>query len=371
MSLISLFKKTYIPLNSIEVSASALKHNYEYLHTSSGLAIAPVIKSNAYGHGLISAAKILDTFDAPFFCVDSIYEAYELLKAKIKTPILIMGYVSPQNLAIKRLPFSFAVSTKEMLGTLRKYQPDARIHIFIDTGIHREGIPIDEVSNLVKFLKTKNIPVEGLMGHFAASDNLSSLTQEQVLNFQRAQALFLAAGIQPKWIHHANASGVLNYKNYKGKIGNVARTGIALYGIDPERKNIHLQPALTFNSTLVQIKELPNGASSGYDFTFTAKKLMKIGVVAAGYNDGVDRRLSNKGCTKIGDTYCPIIGRVSMNLTMIDITGVKNPKVGDKVEIFSSNPKDKNSISAAALLCGTIPYDLLVKLTTSTKRIIV
>ena len=371
MSFVSLFKKKYVPLNTIEISVAALKHNYTYLRSSSGLEIAPVLKSNAYGHGLVPLAKIVDLLGAPFICVDSIHEAYELLKAKVRTPILVMEYVSPENLAVKKLPFSFAVSTKEMLEAILRHQPHAGIHIFVDTGMHREGFLLSELPEIIRIITSKNISVEGLMSHFGASERLDSFTKEQIANFQKTQKLFNNAGIYPKWIHHANSSAVLNYKNYKGKIGNLGRSGIAFYGIEPETNGKSLHPTLAFYSTLVQIKQLTKDESSGYDFTFTAKKDMKIGVISAGYNDGVDRRLSNCGFTKIGETYCPIIGRVSMNLTMIDISAVKDPKVGDRVEIFSNNPKEKNSFSAAAILSGTIPYDLLVKLASSTKRIVV
>lgn len=370
MDFLSFLKKEYKPLNTIEISQSAFTHNYQYLSKSSGLAIAPALKSNAYGHGLVLTAKQLDPLGAPFFCVDSIFEAYELLKNNIKTPVLIMGYINPDNLKVKKLPFSFAVSTVEMLETVYKYQPHAGIHVFVDTGIRREGVPMQDLPEFIKFIQSKKgIRIEGLMAHFAASDRFDAQTKSQVKNFQSAQKMFENAGIHPKWIHHANSSAVLNYKNYEGKIGNMARVGIALYGIDPENKN--LKPAMQFSSTISQIKELAKGEASGYDFTFAAKKDMKIGVVSAGYNDGVDRRLSNIGFVKVGKTFCGVVGRVSMNLTVIDLTEVPNPTVGDKVIIYSNNPKDKNVISESAIVSKTIAYDLLVKLSPSTKRIVV
>lgn len=370
MNFISLLKKDYKSLNTIEISASALEHNFKYLNKLSDMKVAPALKSNAYGHGLIMTAKILDKYEAPFFCVDSIYEAYELYKNKIKTPVLIMGYINPENLKVKKLPFSFAVSTPEMLNAVYTHQPQAGIHVFVDTGMYREGVPMTDLENFIALIKTKKgINVEGVMAHFAASDKFNDLTKNQVKSFQIAQKMFQTAGIHPKWIHHANSSALLNYQNYKGKIGNMARCGIAIYGVDPENKNTDLQRALTFTSTLAQIKVLPKGKSSGYDFTFTAEKDMKIGVVSAGYNDGVDRRLSNVGYMKVRKTFCKIIGRVSMNLTMIDLTDVPNPKIGDTVIVYSTQTNDKNAISESALESFTIAYDLLVKLSETTKRI--
>ncbi len=373
MDMFSLFKREYKPLNRIEVSSLALQHNYNYLAQSSGLAIAPALKSNAYGHGIGLVAKALDDVKAPFYCVDSIYEGYELLKQRIKTPILIMGYVDPQNLQGKHLPFSFAVSTKESLLAIVQHQPHAGIHIFVDTGMHREGFSMKELPSIVELLQDMpHLHVEGLMAHFAASDKFDApVTELQIKNFQKAQEMFAKAGLRPKWIHHANSSAVLNYAKYKGKIGNLARTGISLYGIDPEKKNKNLKPALTFKTKLVQVKEIGKGDTVGYDYTFTAKKPMLIGILPAGYNDGIDRRLSNTGIVKIGGKTCPVIGLVSMNLTAIDISGAKDSKVGDDVVIFSNTVFAKNSVATTAKTIKTIPYTLLVNMSASTRRVLI
>src|SRR5579863_9685663 len=130
MDILANFKKTYFPLNKIEISRTALLQNYQYLSDLSNLKIAPCLKSNAYGHGLPLVAKILDNVGAPFLCVDSLYEAYELFNLKVKTPILIMGYTFLNNLKVKKLPFSFAVYDRETLEILSKYQPHIGIHLF-------------------------------------------------------------------------------------------------------------------------------------------------------------------------------------------------------------------------------------------------
>ena len=371
MHFLKRFKKRYIPLNTISISRDALLHNYRYLSTvDTDMAIAPVLKSNAYGHGIKEVGKILDRVGAPYFCVDSLYEAYELYKAKVKTPILIMGYVNPENLAVKKLPFSYAVSSIETLEAIKKYQPHAMVHLFIDTGMRREGIPVELLHSIIPDLLSNKVRIEGVMSHFAASEEYDVSTKKQVETFQEALLFLHHSGIYPKWIHHGNSSALLNYKSYIGAIGNMARPGIATYGVDPEAKNTSLRPALSFESTLVQIKALAKGEPTGYNFTYIAKKNMKIGVVAAGYNDGIDRRLSNLGFMEIDKIACQIVGRVSMNLTMIDITNVPNPRVGDRVTVFSSDPKAKSYVGNAATISNTIPYDLLVGLTPHTKRII-
>lgn len=372
MKLLSFFQKRYYPLNTVEVSKTAIKKNYYYLSKlSNDIMVAPVLKSDAYGHGLKNVAKILDYVGAPFFCVDSLHEAYELAKIGVKTPILIMGYINPENLRVKNLPFSYAVYDKEIIDAISKYQKNAVIHIFVDTGMNREGISLNGLPNFVKYIKSfTSIRVEGLMSHLGAANNKKE-TKKQLASFEKAKEIVHKAGFHPNWFHIASSSGLLHQTDYKNKIGNLARCGISIYGIDPEGKDKSLQPALKLKTTLNQIKLLEKGKQVGYDFTFTAKKDMTMGILPMGYFDGIDRRLSSKGFVEIKDRYCPIIGRVSMNLTTIDIGSVENPQVGDEVIVYSNKTQDKNSILNSSILANTIPYTLLVNISPSTKRILV
>lgn len=360
---------TYTPLNRITISRQAILENYRLLSSiNKKIKIAPVLKSNAYGHGIVQIAKLIDSLHPPFFCVDSLYEGYELLKSRIQTPILIMGYVNPKNLQIKKLPFSYAVYDMNLVKVINQYQPHAGIHIFVDTGMHREGIKIEDLTSVVQQLQSfSNIKNEGLMSHFAAPDDIQNkLTQKQVQAFEYAQHIIKGLGTHPKWIHMAASVGLLNSKIYKN-MGNMARIGKSLYGITSDTKT-DLKPALQLTTILAQIKTLQKGESVGYDFTFTADKDMVIGILPIGYNDGVDRRLSNKGVVLIDNTYCPIIGRVSMNITTIDLSKVKNPYVNQEVIVFSCNPLSKNSIVNAAKTCNILPHELLVHLSESIKR---
>lgn len=359
------FFPKYHPLNLINVSKKALIKNYK---TLSGIApkikIAPVLKSNAYGHGFVGVAKTLDKLNPPFFCVDSLYEAYELYKAKIKTPILIMGYVDPENLKIKTLPFMYAVSDIGLLEAIEKYQPNAQVHIKIDTGMSRMGVTLEELENLLsKAVKLKHIKIEGVMSHLAETDNDSALTNLQLKNFQKALSIFDSFGIEPTWRHIASSGGLLNVSSEKIEaLSNVARTGLAIYGIDPDGKYKNLKPALSLQSKIVQIKTIRKGERVGYGGTYKVKKDIKLGILPIGYNDGVDRRLSNAGFVQVDSIFCPIIGRVSMNITAIDLSKVKNPKAGQIVTIFSASPAATNSVENAAQTCKTNPYDLLVHL---------
>lgn len=371
MNLFSLVKKEYLPLNTIEVSKSALLKNYYYLSQfAPGVMIAPVLKSNAYGHGLGLVSNMLDSVGAPFFCVDSLFEAYELLKNNVKTPILIMGYVHPENLRIRQFPFIFTVYDKEHVAALSKFQKNPKIHIFVETGMNREGIRLSELPELLSFIqKFPRLQVEGVMSHLSAGYN-SAATTKQLEQFEKVKKIVFAAGFSPKFFHIASSSGLLHNTDYQGKLGNLARCGIALYGIDLEEDQ-NLQPVLTLKTTLVQIKALSKGEKVGYDATFTATRKMTIGILPLGFFDGVDRRLSNKGFVSIGDVFCPIVGRVSMNLTTIDISKVKDPHVGDIVIVFSNRSSHKNAFFHSAKLANASPYELLVGLTASSRRIVV
>ena len=359
----------YYPLNEIEISKTALLHNYKYLTELSGVPVAPVLKSNAYGHGIEIVGKILDSIAPPLIRVDSIYEAYQLLNAKVKTPIFVMGYVSSENLSVKKLPFSFSVYTNEMLINIKKYQPHAGVHIFVDSGMHREGVPMDELSEFLKKAKSLDLNIVGIISHFAKPDSHTNVnTKNQIDNFEKAIEIGKSLDINFKFIHLFASNGIRNIENYR-RVDNLTRSGKALYGIDTLKNSKKLKPVLSLNSTIIQIKKLKKGEAVGYDFIFKAPRDMVTAILPIGYNDGVSRRLSNKGFVKIGNNFCQIIGRVSMNITVIDITNVKNARVGQKVNIYSNNPNDKNCVFNVAEETGAIPYEILTHLNPSTKRI--
>ncbi|KKR83865.1 MAG: Alanine racemase [Candidatus Daviesbacteria bacterium GW2011_GWA2_40_9] len=325
IQLFNILKRQYQTLNLIQISHDALTHNYHHLSSlDQNLKVAPVLKSNAYGHGITEAAKVLDSLGAPFFCVDSLYEAYELLKAHIKTPILIMGYTHPNNFKVKKLPFSYAVYDLQMAQVLNNYQWDAKIHIKIDTGMHRLGVPLEELSAFLQELKKlPNLKVEGVMSHLASASNTQdTLYQTQVKNFKQALKIIRKSGFDPKWVHLSASAGLLNPQIRKelSKFSNMARCGLSVYGISPNKESSHLKPALKLTTKIAQIKKLKKGDKIGYDGTYTAKKELILGVLPIGYFDGVDRRLSNQGAFLVEGVKCPIVGRVSMNITTIDLS---------------------------------------------------
>lgn len=368
-------RSEYQVLNEVHIRADALRANHQALQAFHPEAqIVPVLKSNAYGHGLTTVGPIFDSLRAPFLAVDSLYEAYELHKAGIRTPLLIMGYTAPSNLAVKRLPFAFVVYDLEIARALNQFQPGAEVHLFVDTGMNREGIPLNQLPAFITELKKlSHLQVRGITSHLADADNPTSehMTTDQLTAFRQALTICEQAGVPIQWRHLSASGGA--YK-LKAPELNMIRAGLASYGwsplsqVDNYASSLTLQPALEFVSTLVQIKTVPAGTKVGYNATYTTTKKTVLGLLPAGYYEGVDRRLSSKGVVIVKGQACPILGRVSMNMTTIDVTGVENPQVGDRAIIYSRELVAPNSVAAAAELAGTIPYELLVHLAESVRR---
>lgn len=348
-------KKEYKTLNLIQVNKTALLNNYAFFQNQNPQAkVCPVLKSNAYGHGLKLIGKFVDDKIRPeFICVDSLYEAYELEKTKIVTPILILGYTFPDNFTHKKLNFRLPVFDVETLKILNEYQPGIKVHIKVDTGMNRLGIKENQVASFIATLgQYSKIEVEGIYSHLADADNEDeAFSQKQIETFKRVIKQFEAAGLEFKYKHICATAGALKFKDPEF---NLIRLGFGFYQVP--------NPALKLISHIVDIKELQKGETVSYNCTFKAKQKMKIAVLPLGYYDGLDRRLSNKGFVKVHQTVCPIVGRVCMNITVIDITDLKTPQIGEEVEI---------DIIEQAKLINKSPYEALVNLSETTRRILV
>lgn len=374
--ILNFFRKKYVTLNRIDISHDNLLHNYRYLASlNKKVKIAPVVKSNGYGHGILNVAKILNPLNTPLLCVDSLFEAYQLQKANVKTPILIMGYTNPENFKIKKMPFEFAIFDLETAKILNEFQPGCKIHIFVDTGMHREGVAIEELPEFLnQARKLSNIKIEGLMSHLASSAGRQDpLFLTQIKQFEKAKEILKKHKVNPKWFHIGATGSIINPETRPiiAEVSNLARAGLALYGFSSSTFDSNLKPALTLTTKIAQIKKVAKGEKVGYDGTYIAKRDLIIGIVPIGYYDGVDRRLSNKGIFLVDNIPCPILGRVSMNINIIDLNHIANPKAGQEAIVYSANPNDKNSLENSAKICKTIPYDLLVNLAETTKRVIV
>lgn len=355
------FSRKMKVLNTIELSSVALRHNYKYFakkHPESK--ICPVLKSNAYGHGLIKIATICEKLRAPYLIVDSFYEAFEIKKAGIKTPCLIIGYTLPEN--YQHMSFAnvavtiLDIATIHALGRLNK---KIKVHLKIDTGMHRQGVSLDELPEALELIKKyKKLELEGVCTHLADADNpKKTFTSKQVKEFKDA-----VKKIDVKWKHISATAGagVIKSKDF-----NMIRLGLGIYGDSPIEKDAKkLRPVMKFSSTIIDIKNLKKGDCVSYGCKFTAKQNMKIGIIPAGYYEGVDRRLSNKGYVFYGNLKCKILGRVCMNLTVIDLSKVKGARKGARVDFIKGN------VQEIAKLCETISYVVWTKIAPTIRRIV-
>jgi alanine racemase len=358
-------------LIEVWVSKDALLTNYCAFKNAYGLPVAPVLKSNAYGHGLVEVATILQIEQPPFFVVDSVYEA-RVLRARGSTiPILIVGYVSPDSVATNKLrDVAFTVTSLEMLRLMCEANVSALVHIKIDTGMRRQGLLPEEMDEAIQLLAQSNLAVEGVCSHFADADGQDSIfTDMQIACWNKAVAVWKAAFPDLQWWHIGATAGAAYTQHVDA---NLVRLGTGLYGFPRHAsQTFTLMPALSLWSTLTGSKTLKQAERVGYNGTFAAPHDIQVATVALGYYEGVDRRLSNKGFMQVGGVLCPIVGRVSMNITTIDVSGCPDAALGTRVLVFSANPADKNSLHNLALLCDTTPLELLVGIPQHLRRVVV
>jgi alanine racemase len=364
-------------LLKVELDSSALIHNVRrFKAIFPRHYLAAVLKSNAYGHGLKEVGRFLDKRnEVDCFVVDSLIEARTLRDSGAKKPIIILGYV-PQN-AINQLKkirdVIFIVNSKEQAILLRdKINFKLRVHIKVDTGMNRHGISISDLVPVIGILHSnKHIHIEGMMSHLADADGLSGVpTQMQIQQWRAAMGIYRKIIGHTKGIFHFAATAGTRYASMAEN--NLIRAGIGMYGFDNTQDNrLGVKPVLSFWSKISNIKQIKKGEKVGYNFTYTAPKDMMIAVVPCGYYEGIPRSLSNAGHFYYKDTPLPIIGRISMNLTVVDVSDVKEPlHLEDEVEVYSSDPDKLNSVENVAKLCDTIPYEILVRLAPTIKRVI-
>lgn len=373
-------RRNYKTLNLIQIKRTALLHNFDYFQKLVPFyRICPVLKSNAYGHGLKLVGKLVEREIKPeFVCVDSLYEAYELSKEGIKTPIFIMGYTFPENFRFKKIDFILPVWDIETLKFLNFYQPGARVHLKIDTGMNRLGTKEDEVENFLRELKRirkLRLRIEGIYSHLSVADDPKGdkKTEDQILLFKKIVSFFEKNGLVFKYKHINATAGTFRFPDREF---NVSRLGIGFYGISPFVKGTSednelkrkIRPALKLISHICQLKEVEKGESIGYGLKNKSRKRMKIGILPLGYSDGIDRRLSNKGVVLVKGKYCPVVGSVCMNMMAIDVSHLTKVKVGDEVVLFDNDNVKLNSVKEVAESLGTIPYEVLVRLSPLIRR---
>ncbi len=380
-TLLRKFERDFTTHNLIEVSQSALLHNLEVFAGLSGKQVIPVLKGNAYGHGIEQVATALKSQKLPYIAVDGYFEALRIREIS-KQPVLVMGSILPENFARMRYDkFAFVVQDEATIHALGKTDKRIKLHLEINTGMNRYGAAPDTVVALVKLIvRYPNLQLEGVMSHLADSDGDDPATVDAAVNtFDICVEAILSTGANPTILHVAQSAGSLKACS---KYANTIRLGIGLYGINPfphshaltAKLRAELRPALKLTSTITKVTELEKGDKVSYNYTFTAPKKMTIGVLPIGYYEGVwslaRGTYKRTGSVKVGNIFTPIVGRVCMNHTMVSLGDI-TAKVGDKVVVYSDNPNDKNSIDSIARTYGLFSYTLLTALSTNIRRILV
>lgn len=380
LNMLSLIMTEYQTLNEITIDSSALINNYYYFQKINPHSqICPVLKSNAYGHGLLQVAQIIDKHfeNTPYIMVDSLYEAYELYKQDIKTPIMIMGYTDPKNYQIwKKLPFTFTVYDIDSLEALNKYQPNSKIHIKLDTGMCRLGLQKKDISKFINALKKyPHLKIEGVYSHLSQASDPQKITftNRQIKLFKEMTSLFESAGFKFKYKHIcATAGASIVHDPYF----NLIRLGLGFYGYtsfgnhtkEARNQKLFLKPALNFTSRLALIKQIKAGSQVSYGGSYIAKQDELIGIITAGYYEGIPYGLSNEASFLIQNIKCPIAGNINMNMTIIKIPRTINVKIGDRVIIISSNIEDSCSAYKLCSILNIPIHVLLCSLHSSIRR---
>ena len=366
----------YESLIEVRILSEHILHNLDvFAEKAPAWNIAPVLKSNAYGHGLVEVARILEGDPrVAFLIVDSYYEARVLRTEGIETPLLVLGYTLTNN--ITNSPFknvAFSVGSLTQLKELVEAGDTIPIHLKFDTGMHRQGILPNELDGVFKLLtNNQELRIEGVCSHLADADGSDpAFTETQIGLWNAIVERFKKERPEVTFFHLSATKGVGYSKNIQA---NVLRLGLGLYGIDPAGEMEELKPALELNTRITALRTIGKGEHVGYNKTFTALRQTKVATIPVGYYEGIDRRLSNKGFVEVrppGEVeplMCPLIGRISMNMSCVDVTDVQNVKEEDEVVVISSDSTKQNSVQAMAEICGTIPYEILVHVNPSLRR---
>lgn len=362
----------------VKVNLNAIKQNIENeeKHLQPGQKLFAVVKANAYGHGAVKVAQTAVKAGVSGFCVAILDEALELRQHDIVKPILVLGVVSPEYAPLAAVnDISLTVPNLNWLKQAEKYLKQEhlqlKIHLGIDSGMGRIGFNEDDEFVVANKFLTDNDSffVEGMFAHFASADSADdTYFKHQVAKFKHMKSLLT---IKPKWIHVDNTAASIFDKDVHS---DIVRFGIGIYGLNPSsnpsspdlKSNISLTPALSFESELTHVKTIHKGDGVGYGSTFMADEDTVIGTVPVGYADGWIRKFQGFK-VKVGDEYCPIVGRVCMDQFMVKMP--KKMPVGTKVVLISDDPAAPNNIKAAADYVDTIHYEVACLLSDRLPRV--
>jgi alanine racemase len=364
-----------------EIDLAALAHNYQVIRDQVGpdMKILAAVKANAYGHGAVECARRLEIEGVDWFGVALPEEGIELRQAGISRPVLCLGgFWQGQEAACLKYQLTPVIDRLDETESFDRAARDAgitaNVHLKIDTGMGRLGVRFEKVSQFCKGLKPlANIRVDGLMTHLAAADDnaLEAFTRNQVERFEEGVRVCREHGIEPGFVHVANSAATFAFS--KG-VGNMVRPGGSLYGFvrDVFPAGIDqpaLKPVMSLYSRIILLKTVGKGEKLGYGCTFETKRESLIGTIPIGYDDGYRRALSNRGRMIVRGHLAPVVGRVSMDMTLIDVTDVPNVAIDDYVTLLGSEGDAVITAEDLGELAGTISYEITCGISNRVPRI--
>lgn len=354
-------------LTWVEVDLEAIAGNTRAVKRMIGdqVALMAVVKADAYGHGAVAVARTALLNGAEYLAVGSVNEALELTEAGIDAPILVMNY-TPISAVRQAIRQNITLTVYD-LELARAYDRAARelggkltIHVKVDTGMGRLGIQSGEAMALFRHLLTlRYLDIEGIYTHFASADGDADFTAHQVKVFRDILKPLRASGFNFAYTHASNSAGMLASKDNHF---NMVRVGLALYGLSPSKDyplTEDFKPALTWKSVVAQVKTLPAGSSVGYGRTYRTEGEERIAVIPVGYADGFRRAPQHFGEVLIHGQRAPIIGRVSMEKTTVDVTHIPDVTIGDEVVLLGAQGEERITADDIAARLGTINYEVV------------
>jgi len=364
-----------------KISSSAVRHNVRLLKSrlGAGVKFCPAVKANCYGHGIEFVLPSLAFADC--MAVADSSEAIELRNAGWSKDILVFfspcahGREQSTREALEELIVANVTVTviapddvEQVAQAAKRINRHASVHLKIDSGMHRSGILAQRSSEMVHLLvKNSSVALTGMYTHFATADEADkTYALEQLKRFKDAANCCPRQGLI---LHAANSAALIDLPQSHL---DMVRPGIAIYGYQPSdelHNKLPLRPAMRVMSRLMQVKDVPAGSSAGYNLTWKFDKPARLGLVPIGYADGYLRCFSNRACMRIGDDYLPVVGRVCMDQTILDVTSAPHARVGDAVEVISDDPAAPNSVENLSKLAGTIPHEIICRLGRRIRRV--
>jgi alanine racemase len=358
----------YYHATTAEVDLGALTYNYHQLRqlVPSSVKFLTVVKADAYGHGAIPVSKKLEELGADFLGVATVQEGAELRNAGVKSPILVLSGIYQEEvedvLAYQLTPMVYCLEIAEALSaTAKKKGETIPIHIKVDTGMGRIGVLAKEAASFATRLrKFENLKIEGVASHFSTADGgNSSFAKEQLQRFAHTLEEMKKVDVDPPLCHIANSAALVTLP---AAHFTLVRPGIMLYGSYPSpalKEKVSLRQVMSWKSLVADLKKVPKGYPISYGRTFITQRPSLIADIPVGYADGYNRLFSNRGEILIKGMRAPVVGRVCMDWTMVDVTDIPGVAVGDEVVLMGNQLGQEITPEALGELIGTISYEIL------------